>query len=97
MSASVFFPARDICNEHSRAHDVLESRAQAMQHTLDVLQTLNGLGVSITDADNLTVITKCRSSGNVDASPDTDGAGITDNRFPFCARGYLLTFSLDHA
>src|SRR6266481_3937023 len=97
MSASVFFPTRDVRYEHSRAHNVLESRSQTMQSTLDVPQTLNALRVSITDADNLTVITKCRSSRNVDASADTDGAGITNDRFPFCSGRYLLTFSHDHA
>ncbi len=67
MGASVFFPTREVGYEHPRAHDVLEPRAQTMQRTLDILQTLNGLRVSIADADNFTIITKCRRSGDVDA------------------------------
>src|SRR5882762_7011571 len=92
MSATIFFPTRNVRYEHPRAHDVFESRVQTLQSTLNILQTLNGLRVSIIDADNLTVITKCRRSGDVDAFADADGAGITDDRLPFCAGRDSLSF-----
>src|SRR5882762_1673138 len=95
MSATIFFPTRNVRYEHPRAHDVFESRVQTLQSTLDILQTLHGLRVSIIDADNLTVITKCRRSGNVDTFADADGAGIADDRFPFCAGRNSMAFSHD--
>src|SRR6266436_8741250 len=95
MSATIFFPTRDVSYEHPRAHDVFESRVQTLQSTLNILQTLNGLRVSIIDADNLTVIAKCRRSGDVDAFADADGAGIADDRLPLGAGRNSMTFSHD--
>src|SRR5258706_15785540 len=97
MSATIFFPTRDVLYEHPRAHDVFESRVQALQNTLNILQTLNGLRVSIIDADNLTVITKCRRSRNVDMFADADGTRIADDRLPLGAGRDSLSFSYYHA
>src|SRR5258706_1213560 len=96
MSATIFFPTRDICHEHPSAHDVFESRVQTLQTTLNILKTLNGLRVSIIDADNLTVITKGRRSGDVDTFADADGAGIADDRLPLGAGSNLLSFNHSH-
>src|SRR5258705_11103874 len=58
MGAPVFFPKRNVGYEHPRAHNVLETGSQTMQSTLDILQTLHALRVSIAYADKLTIITK---------------------------------------
>ena len=74
MGTPVFFPKRDVRYEHPRAHDVLSSRPQAMQSTLDIFQTLDALRISIADPDNLTIITKSRCAGNIDTVANANGA-----------------------
>ena len=71
---------------------MLQTGAQALQSPLDILKDLHGLGVSIADADNLTVIRKCRGSRDVDPIAYADCARITDDWLPLCAGRNSLSF-----
>src|SRR5713101_3579791 len=92
MGAPVFFPTRNVRDIHPRTHDMFKSRAQAIQRGLDVLQGLRRLSVSIADANNLTVSTKCRGSCYVNAIADAHRARIANYRLPLCTRRDSLPF-----
>src|SRR5437868_13519729 len=96
MRAAIFFPARNICNEHPSPHYVLKSSTQAFERALDILEDLNSLRVSITDAHDCAIIINRRGPGNVNAIADAHGARVADNWFPLCAGRNSLSFCLPH-
>src|SRR5205807_9972296 len=92
MLSSIFFPARNICNEHPSPHDLFKSSTQAFERALDILEDLNSLRVSITNAHDCTILINRRRAGNVDATADAQGARVANNRFPLRAGRNLLSF-----
>src|SRR2546430_16455130 len=96
MRAAIFFPARNICDDHPSPPDVYKSSTQAFERALDILEDLNSLRVSITNAHDCTILINRRRAGNVNATADAHGARVADNRFPLRAGRNLLSFCLPH-
>src|SRR5437667_4048755 len=92
MRATIFFPARNICNEHPSPHNVFKSSTQAVERALDILEDLNSLRISVTNAYDRASLINRRRAGNVNAIAHAHGARVTDNWFPLRAGGYLLSF-----
>src|ERR1700730_6733021 len=82
-----FFPVRDVDDEHPRAHHVLQGCARLLQSSLNVLQSLNCLGIRVADSNDLAVCARGRGSGHIDLCAHFDSTRVTHNRLPRYAAG----------
>src|SRR5581483_1798976 len=87
---AVFLPQRDVGDEHARAHDVFQRRAERLQRLLDVADRLQRLRLGIADADDLAFLIGGGGAGDPDQVALPDRAGIADDRLPFGAGRILL-------
>src|SRR5207247_7758199 len=83
--------ASDVHQIDARPHNVPEARAGSREHRLDVLQGLDGLGVSIPDTHEIPVVICRRGAGHPDVTPDSYGARIADDGLPPGAGGKIFT------
>jgi hypothetical protein len=90
MRLPVLLPARDIRNEHARAHHIFQVRAQLLQGALDDLQATTGLGVGITRSDTAPVLVDRGRPANTYQITGAYGAAVADLPFPGRAGEYAL-------
>ena len=93
MRAPVFFPTRNVSNEHTRAHYMFKSRPKTLQCTLNIPQAVFRLFVCVIKSDDLAVCAGGRGARDVNAVADFDGARITDDRLPLGAGRDALSLS----
>ena len=92
MGAADGFPvACDVDDVDASANDVLELDTGAGQGTRYVGERLTSLGRGVTDADELSILIRRRSAGDVYPLADAHGARVADDRLPGGAGGEVLT------
>lgn len=80
-----FLPIVDVDDVYSRANDVLETGSSSLKRGLDVLQSLNGLQIRITNADNLARFAGGRRARDMHLIADADRPRVSDYWLPLCS------------
>src|SRR5437868_12178446 len=90
MRLAHLFPVGDVYQKSASAHHIVQAGPSLSQGVLDDAEDLNRLGVGIAFAHELSILDG-GCPGNVDVGTNAHGAGVTDDRFPRCTAGDVLT------
>src|SRR6476659_3493879 len=83
-------PLRDVGDEHARAHDVLQARADLRERRLDVGERLLGLDVGVAGAGDGAVLRRRRAAGDPHMRSGAHHPAVADDRLPLDARSVAL-------
>src|SRR3954469_18972397 len=83
-------PLRDVGDEHARAHDVLQARADLGERRLDVGEGLLGLDVRVPGAGDGAVLGRRRAAGDPHVRARAHHPAVAHDRLPLDARSVAL-------
>jgi hypothetical protein len=82
MRPADLLPVIDIDDVHAGSDDIRKRRSGRVQGPIDVVEDLDGLGVGITDTDNLSVGSRRGRAGDVYPLAGANCPGVADDGLP---------------